>query len=126
VYAEFDRLAGQRAVRETAAGFAARCAEAEAVWKGLAVAWGARDGGGLEAAADVARSLQNDLEAPSYSLIAGLSDRKQALLDAGALGALMSGSGPTMFGVCRSLEHADEVCGRLTKAGRQARSLMTL
>jgi 4-diphosphocytidyl-2-C-methyl-D-erythritol kinase len=125
VYAEFDRLAGQRVVPETDAGFAARCAEAEAVWKGLAVAWGDPKGGGLNAV-DVAQSLQNDLEAPSFALVAGLSDRKQALLDAGALGALMSGSGPTMFGVCRSEELADAVCGRLTEAGHSALQVMTL
>jgi 4-diphosphocytidyl-2-C-methyl-D-erythritol kinase len=31
------------------------------------------------------------------------------LLDAGALGAVMSGSGPTMLGLCRDEEHATQV-----------------
>lgn len=58
--------------------------------------------------------LENDLEsvtAAEYSVLAAI---KQWLLDHGAVAALMSGSGPTVFGVFRSLEAARRV-------GQQAR-----
>jgi len=54
----------------------------------------------------LARSLRNDLERvvlPEYAIVGEL---RQSLLAAGALGALMSGSGPTVFGIMPSLELA--------------------
>jgi len=54
----------------------------------------------------LARSLRNDLEQvvlPEYAIVGEL---RQALLSAGALGSLMSGSGPTVFGIMPSLELA--------------------
>jgi 4-diphosphocytidyl-2-C-methyl-D-erythritol kinase len=63
----------------------------------------------------IAASLHNDLEPAAFDLLPGLAASKQRLLDAGALGAIMSGSGPTMLGLCRDEEHA----------GRVARSVRT-
>ena len=40
-----------------------------------------------------------------------IGQMKAALLAAGALGALMSGSGPTVFGVARSFDHARQIRG---------------
>src|SRR5882672_4264688 len=40
---------------------------------------------------------------------------KAAPLAAGALGAIMSGSGPTVFGLARSLDHARQVRSRVTR-----------
>lgn len=57
----------------------------------------------------LARSLRNDLEQvvlPEYAIVEEL---RQALLSAGALGSLMSGSGPTVFGIMPSLELAAQV-----------------
>ncbi|WP_457388518.1 4-(cytidine 5'-diphospho)-2-C-methyl-D-erythritol kinase [Thermostichus sp. OS-CIW-31] len=57
----------------------------------------------------LARSLRNDLEQvvlPEYAIVWEL---RQALLSAGALGSLMSGSGPTVFGIMPSLELAAQV-----------------
>jgi 4-diphosphocytidyl-2-C-methyl-D-erythritol kinase len=57
----------------------------------------------------LARSLRNDLEQvvlPEYAIVGEL---RQALLSAGALGSLMSGSGPTVFGIMPSLELAAQV-----------------
>lgn len=57
----------------------------------------------------LARSLRNDLEQvvlPEYAIVGKL---RQALLSAGALGSLMSGSGPTVFGIMPSLELAAQV-----------------
>jgi 4-diphosphocytidyl-2-C-methyl-D-erythritol kinase len=48
---------------------------------------------------DVVRELHNDLETVSLKMHPELNDLKQKLLRHGALGALMSGSGPTIFGI---------------------------
>ncbi len=48
---------------------------------------------------DVIRELHNDLEEVSLKMYPELGDLKQILLRHGALGALMSGSGPTVFGI---------------------------
>jgi 4-diphosphocytidyl-2-C-methyl-D-erythritol kinase len=45
------------------------------------------------------RHLCNDLETVTISWYPEISDIKKALLDQGALGSLMSGSGPTVFGL---------------------------
>jgi 4-diphosphocytidyl-2-C-methyl-D-erythritol kinase len=47
----------------------------------------------------MARSLRNDLEAVTASAHAVIGEMEHALLAAGALGACMSGSGPTVFGM---------------------------
>ena len=86
-------------------------------WEG-----GERDAAaGAEAIRRAAALLQNDLETASFTLLPHLPDAKQTILDAGALGALMSGSGPTMFGVCGSVEEAEAVCGLLAARGYAAR-----
>jgi len=54
----------------------------------------------------LARSLRNDLEQPVLAEYAIVGKLRQALLEAGALGSLMSGSGPTVFGIMPSLELA--------------------
>jgi 4-diphosphocytidyl-2-C-methyl-D-erythritol kinase len=50
---------------------------------------------------------------------------KAALLAAGALGAVMSGSGPTVFGVARSLDHARTIRRRVNRAGWSAWAVRT-
>jgi 4-diphosphocytidyl-2-C-methyl-D-erythritol kinase len=64
------------------------------------------------AAGDVQRLaalLYNDLEPAAFDLLPALAKSKQRLLDAGALGAVMSGSGPTMLGLCQDEDHATQV-----------------
>ena len=53
-------------------------------------------GGGLEA---IVAGLENDLEPAALSLRPELGDVKAALRSAGALGVLVTGSGPTVVGV---------------------------
>jgi 4-diphosphocytidyl-2-C-methyl-D-erythritol kinase len=60
----------------------------------------------------IAPLLHNDLEAPALDLAPPLAGRKQAMLAAGALNALVSGSGPTIAGICRDEAHAEEVAAR--------------
>ena len=120
VYAAFDRLAAS----EDISGFAARTLTAEEAWREMARDWegGDRDGAAAaEAVVRVVALLRNDLEAASFTLLPHLPEAKQAILDAGALGALMSGSGPTLFGVCRSAEEAEDACRLLVARGYAAR-----
>jgi 4-diphosphocytidyl-2-C-methyl-D-erythritol kinase len=121
VYAEFDR----QSVRAEGSGFDERAACAEASWGRASAVWGGSGPGSTEAAAAIAGLLENDLEAASFSLLPELVDRKRAIKEEGALGALMSGSGPTLFGVCASAEHAAEVGRRLARRGYRTRVVMT-
>ncbi|MPZ68775.1 MAG: 4-(cytidine 5'-diphospho)-2-C-methyl-D-erythritol kinase [Actinobacteria bacterium] len=68
-------------------------------------------GGGTEA--EIAGLLHNDLESPAFSMLPELRNKKQALLDAGSLGALLSGSGPTMYGVATDRAHAERIAAQV-------------
>lgn len=57
----------------------------------------------------VGAALHNDLEEAAFALAPPLREGKAALLRAGALGALVSGSGPTLFGVARDRDHAVDI-----------------
>jgi 4-diphosphocytidyl-2-C-methyl-D-erythritol kinase len=63
----------------------------------------------------VAAALHNALEAPVASTVPQIAQMKAALMAAGALGTVMSGSGPTVLGVARSFEHARQIRARLTR-----------
>jgi 4-diphosphocytidyl-2-C-methyl-D-erythritol kinase len=66
------------------------------------------------AAGDVARvgaALENDLEPAAFDLHPGLKTGKDKLLEAGAVGAVMSGSGPTLLALARDEEHAGQLAG---------------
>jgi 4-diphosphocytidyl-2-C-methyl-D-erythritol kinase len=74
----------------------------------------------------VAQSVYNGLEAvvgPAYPAIGRM---KAALLDAGALAAVMSGSGPTVVGVARSLDHARQIRRRVARASWACWSVRTM
>ena len=62
---------------------------------------------------EIATLLHNDLEPAVFKLRPELFEKKAALVEAGALGALVSGSGPTVFGVARSPEEAEAVAQRV-------------
>jgi 4-diphosphocytidyl-2-C-methyl-D-erythritol kinase len=65
---------------------------------------------------DLSSSLQNDLQPAALSLRPDLQERLDALLAAGALGAAVSGSGPTCFGLFADREAADRAAERLSGA----------
>src|SRR5262249_59259423 len=67
--------------------------------------------------------LVNGLEPPAARLWPGLAEVKAALLGAGALGAVMSGSGPTVIGVAPSSAGARRIAAGL--AGRAWRTWVT-
>jgi 4-diphosphocytidyl-2-C-methyl-D-erythritol kinase len=52
--------------------------------------------------------MQNDLEAVTMARYPVLADIKAWLIERGAIGSLMSGSGPTVFGVFRETREAEE------------------
>jgi 4-diphosphocytidyl-2-C-methyl-D-erythritol kinase len=64
----------------------------------------------------LAASLHNDLELAAFDLLPSLAKSKRRLTEAGALAAIMSGSGPTMLGLCRDEDHATSVA-RAVRAG---------
>jgi 4-diphosphocytidyl-2-C-methyl-D-erythritol kinase len=66
-----------------------------------------------EEAFDPARHLCNDLEAVTLALHPELREVKRLLLREGALGALMSGSGGSVFGLFADADRADRAAGRL-------------
>jgi 4-diphosphocytidyl-2-C-methyl-D-erythritol kinase len=74
----------------------------------------------------VAASLYNGLQEPAVAAYPPIGRIRAALLAAGALGALMSGSGPTVFGVARSFEHARQIRRRLTRGAWDCWAVRTL
>jgi 4-diphosphocytidyl-2-C-methyl-D-erythritol kinase len=74
----------------------------------------------------VAGTLYNALEAAVLPAQPEIGRMKAALLAAGALGAVMSGSGPTVFGIARSLDHARQIQRRVRRASWECWAARTL
>lgn len=68
--------------------------------------------GGME---EFAGMLHNDLESVTLKLHPQLAEIKDSLLQCGALGSLMSGSGPTVFGLFRDAEEALRAAAELER-----------
>ena len=64
---------------------------------------------------DVVDSLHNDLETVTIPAYPEVAEIKNELLDRGAIGALMSGSGPTVFGVFENRRASDMAQAGLAK-----------
>jgi 4-diphosphocytidyl-2-C-methyl-D-erythritol kinase len=62
-------------------------------------------------------ALSNDLQEPALTLFPALRKSLNAGLEAGALGALVSGSGPTCFFLARGEAHATALAASLSGAG---------
>lgn len=69
--------------------------------------------------AGIVENLANALEPVAFKMHPQIACIKRKLVEAGALGALMSGSGPTVFGLAPDLESAREVAGRYNKLDEQ-------
>ena len=76
--------------------------------------------------ATVARSLYNGLERVAAARHPQVHLIQAALLAAGALGAAMSGSGLTVFGVARSLDHARQLRARVSRASWECWAVRSL
>ncbi|ADG73765.1 4-diphosphocytidyl-2C-methyl-D-erythritolkinase [Cellulomonas flavigena DSM 20109] len=62
-------------------------------------------------------ALHNDLEAAAIELDPGLTEPLAVATDAGALGVVVSGSGPTVAALARSRKHALAVAAAFTASG---------
>ena len=75
----------------------------------------------LETPSKISRILKNDLEEVVKAAYPQISTMKEVLSSAGAEGVLMTGSGPTVFGVFRSekgsLEAYEKVKNRVEEMG---------
>ena len=69
--------------------------------------------GDLKAITDRLAIVLETVTVPAYPII---DEIKQTMLDAGAEGALMSGSGPTVFGIFTELEKAKQAAKRIKDA----------
>jgi 4-diphosphocytidyl-2-C-methyl-D-erythritol kinase len=78
--------------------------------------------------AQLAGTLLNDLEGPVAARYPQIHALKDALMKCGALGALMTGSGSAVYGICGSQEHAGEVRLRMEAYAKDLglRGLMAL
>jgi 4-diphosphocytidyl-2-C-methyl-D-erythritol kinase len=76
--------------------------------------------------ARIAASLYNGMEAVASGVFPQIPRMRAALLAAGALGALMSGSGPTVFGVARSHEQARQIRARVARGSWECWAVRTL
>ncbi|MFH1102871.1 MAG: 4-(cytidine 5'-diphospho)-2-C-methyl-D-erythritol kinase [Pseudomonadota bacterium] len=63
------------------------------------------------------RHLCNDLETVTASRYKEVNEAKAALLQQGAIGSLMTGSGPTVFGLFSGKKKAESAAGALSKPG---------
>jgi 4-diphosphocytidyl-2C-methyl-D-erythritol kinase len=77
------------------------------------VLYAAAESGSLET---LGHALFNDLEEPVVRRHPEVGDAKRAFLDAGALGAIMSGSGPTVAALARHPMHAQRLAAAVTGA----------
>lgn len=69
----------------------------------------------------LARSLEDRIAEPKRApLVPGFCDIKDAAMSAGALGCSLSGSGPSMFALCRGDEQARLVAAAMTTAATEA------
>ena len=99
VYAEFDRLTAGRVGAEPRVSDELM----QALRRGDATALGA--------------ALSNDLQAAAFSLRPELSDLADVGIEYGALGAVVSGSGPTIAFLVRDHEHGLDLAVALTASG---------
>ena len=101
VYAEWDRLCSEGAVAPSSAD-----ADAD-----LLQALRAGDPAAL------GRALRNDLQSAAVSLLPALERTLEAGHELGALGGIVSGSGPTCVFLARDREHALDIAVGLTTTG---------
>jgi len=72
----------------------------------------------------IARSVEDRIAEPVRApMVPGFQEVREAALEAGALAASLSGSGPSLFALCRGPDRAAEVARRMTDAFRKAADL---
>lgn len=122
VYRAFDDAVG----REEPDHFQARAQRAAEDWRLLERAWVEGSLSQETACRRVAQLMGNDLERAAYRLVPDLLPRRFMLEGLGASVAMVSGSGPSMFGVfaqAATIEHAHREAGDLGRDSLCARTL---
>lgn len=69
----------------------------------------------FESAEDIVSILSNDLESVTIPAFPVIADIKARLTNLGAVGSMMSGSGPTVFGIFKSFDLAETARLEITK-----------
>lgn len=92
VYRAFDEVSGPSDVEPDAVLQALRTGDAEAL----------------------GAALHNDLEVAAFHLLPELAEHKQAMMDAGALGVMVSGSGPTLVALAGTAQEATTIAERVS------------
>jgi 4-diphosphocytidyl-2-C-methyl-D-erythritol kinase len=69
----------------------------------------------FESVEQIVSIMSNDLEAVTIPACSVNSQIKSLMIDCGAIGSMMSGSGPTVFGVFKDFEHAEVARREITK-----------
>jgi 4-diphosphocytidyl-2-C-methyl-D-erythritol kinase len=69
----------------------------------------------FESVEHVASILSNDLESVTIPAFPIIADIKSRLMNLGAVGSMMSGSGPTVFGVFKNYDAAETARRVVTK-----------
>lgn len=64
----------------------------------------------------IASMMKNDLETPVIGEFRIIAELKKTLLETGAKASLMSGSGPTVFGVFENIKEAESAVSRMEKS----------
>ncbi len=121
VYRTFDSVSPE----ESPDAFGGRRRRNTAAWRELAGVWA---GGGFtaeSAALALVPLLENDLERAGFRLFPELERLRALPLEVGALGSLMSGSGPTIFGVYGTREGAEAAAAELARSGRPTVAVAT-
>lgn len=111
----FRQLDQQRAAASEASPKAARAGSPEGLIAAL------RTGNPEE----VGKLLVNDLQAPAISLLPSLRETLKAAEEAGAIAAIVSGSGPTVAMLCASADDAVEVATAVSVAGKASSTMTT-
>ena len=74
----------------------------------------------------IAAAFMNDLQAPAVKLHPEIADALVSLRSAGVVGAMMSGSGSSVFGIVRDAAEAERISAEMNVRGYKAWPVQTL
>ena len=75
---------------------------------------------------EIAAALMNDLQAPAVKQHPEIADALVSLRTAGVIGAMMSGSGSSVFGIVRDAAEAERISSEMNARGYKTWPVQTL
>ena len=75
---------------------------------------------------EIAAALKNDLQVPAVKQHPEIADALVSLKTAGVVGAMMSGSGSSVFGIVRNAAEAERISSEMNARGYKSWSVQTL